>query len=329
MNTTSPAPATDQPLARPKTLTATAFAALGAVSPELEWFANLHNAQTRRAYQQDVNDFMAFAGLQKPEDFRAVTRAHLIAWRQDLERRRLAPTSIRRRLAALSSLFDYLCERNALAHNPADGVKRPRIRHSDGLTPALSDAQARVLLEAPPETTLKGLRDRAILATLLYHGLRREELCRLRVHDLQQREGVIHLRVDGKGSKIRFLPLAPLAARCIAAYLERAGHGDDRTGPLFRPVRNNATGTLNKPLNPASIYQDIVRYYGQQVGINAAVRGFCVHSLRATAATNALAHGADIAGVQQWLGHASIATTRLYDKRQQRPEDSPTFRIQF
>ena len=57
--------------------------------------------------------------------------------------------------------------------------------------------------------------------------------------------------------------------------------------------------------------------------------GFCVHALRATAATNALAHNADIAKVQEWLGHANIATTRLYDRRQSRPEESPTFKVEY
>ena len=59
------------------------------------------------------------------------------------------------------------------------------------------------------------------------------------------------------------------------------------------------------------------------------VHGFCVHALRATAATNALAHNADIAKVQEWLGHANIATTRLYDRRQSRPEESPTFKVEY
>ena len=312
-----------------RALTAAEFRGLAAVPPELEWFANLPNPRTRRAYQQDVRDFTAFVGITRPEEFRTVTRAHLIAWRKDLERRGLAPASIRRKLAALSSLFDYLCERNAVPHNPVDGVKRPKAHYHEGLTPALGDAQARALLNAPPEHTLKGQRDRAILATLLYHGLRREELCRLKVRDLQQREGILHFRIEGKGGKIRFLPVAAKAARLMQAYLDAAGHGHDWPGPLFRPVKNNATGTLNKPLNPTSIYQDVVRRYGEQVGINTAVRGFCVHSLRATAATNALLHGADIAKVQEWLGHANVATTRLYDKRNHRPEDSPTFRVEY
>ena len=276
-----------------------------------------------------MRDFTRCVGIVRPEDVRTVTRAHRIAWRQDLEARALAPSSIRRTLAARSSLFDDLCERNAVAHHPADGVKRPKATYQEGLTPAPSDAQARAWLDAPPEDTLKGQRDRAILATLLYHGLRREELCKLKVRDLQQREGILHLRIEGKGDKIRFVPVAAKAARLIQAYLAAAGHGNEGAGPLFRPVRNNTTGTLNQPLHPTSIYQDVVRRYGEPVGLNAAVQGFCVHSLRATAATHALSHDADIAKVQEWLGHANIATTRLYDQRNHRPEDSPTFRVEY
>jgi integrase/recombinase XerD len=74
---------------------------------------------------------------------------------------------------------------------------------------------------------------------------------------------------------------------------------------------------------------DIVRHYAREAGLMDAVPGLCVHSLRATAATNALSHEADIAKVQEWLGHADISTTRMYDKRQNRPEDSPTFKVQY
>jgi integrase/recombinase XerD len=132
-----------------------------------------------------------------------VTRAHVIAWREDLTRQALANDTIRRKLAALSSLYAYLCERHAVLHNPVLGVKRPRSMNRDGVTPALGDHQARLLLEAPPENTLKGQRDRAILATLLFHAIRREELCRLKVGDVQLRQGVPYLRIEGKGSKVR------------------------------------------------------------------------------------------------------------------------------
>ena len=106
-------------------LTAAEFQGLSEVPPELEWFANLTSEQTRRAYRNDVQDFMRFVGIQQPEEFRIVTRPHVLAWRKDLEERGLAPTTIRRKLSAITSLFSYLCEQNAITHNPVDGVKRP------------------------------------------------------------------------------------------------------------------------------------------------------------------------------------------------------------
>jgi site-specific recombinase XerD len=149
---------------------------------------------------------------------------------------------------------------------------------NEGSTPALGDRQARKLLEAPPADTLKGPRDRAILATLLYHGIRREELCGLRVKDMHSRQGVMHFQVKGKRAKIRFIPVNAAAQRTIEEYLARAGHRGDADGPLFRPVKNNRTGRLDRHLDPAS------------------------------AATNALSHEADIAKVQEWLGHANVST---------------------
>ena len=130
------------------------FQGLGDMPPELEWFANLDNPRTRRAYQLDVREFTAFAGVERPEEMRQVTRAHLIAWRKDLERRGLAPSSIRRKLAAVASLFDHLCEVNAVSHNPVRGVKRPKFDANEGKTPALGDGQARALLDAPPPEVL-------------------------------------------------------------------------------------------------------------------------------------------------------------------------------
>ncbi len=164
-----------------------------------------HQSQNSPCLQKRRREFFAFAGLKVSGELRTVIRVHVIAWRKDLEYRGLADTSIRRKLSALSSLFDYLCERNAVIGNPVDGVKPPMSNGNEGSTPPLGDAQARKLLGAPPEDTLKGKRDRAILATLLYHGLRREELCRLRVKDLQSRQGVVHFRIKGKRDKIGVL----------------------------------------------------------------------------------------------------------------------------
>src|ERR1017187_7142838 len=194
-------------------LTSAEFQTLADVPPEVEWFANIENPNTRRAYQNDLRHFMRFTGIVRPEEFRAVTRAHVIAWRKELEHLALAPASIRRKLSALSDLFDFLCDNNAITHNPVKGVKRPKEGANEGKTPALSDAQAKRLLDAPDGATLKGKRDQAILAVLLYHALCRAELCLICVEDYALRRGVPTLAVHGKGGKIRYLPVHPAAAR--------------------------------------------------------------------------------------------------------------------
>ncbi|BCS46602.1 MULTISPECIES: tyrosine-type recombinase/integrase [Pseudomonas syringae group genomosp. 2] len=305
-------------------LSAVEFQQLARVPSAVEWFANLDNPRTRRAYQNDLTDFSSFVGLASADDFRQVTRSHVLAWRADLEQRGLAGATIRRKLAALASLFSHLLENNAVAGgNPVHGVKRPRIESNEGRTPALGDHQAKQLLDAPDTETLKGLRDRAILALLLYHGLRREEAAQLKTVDLQDRRGIKHLRVHGKGSKIRFLPLHPVAAERIYAYLERDVGRDAAPGPLFRSMRGITTGA---GVTANGLYT-IVAQWARVAGIE--VERLGVHGLRATAATNALEHDADIAKVQMWLGHANISTTRLYDRRGQRPEDSPTFKVNY
>ena len=85
------------------------FQQLANVPAEIEWFANINNPRTRRAYMQDLRDFMDFVGIRRPEEFRVVSRSHVIAWRKSLEKRELGGATIRRKLAALSSLFEYLC----------------------------------------------------------------------------------------------------------------------------------------------------------------------------------------------------------------------------
>ena len=305
-------------------LSAVEFQQLAGVPAAVEWFANIDNPRTRRAYQNDLEDFCGFVGLTGAEEFRAVTRAHVLAWRAQLETRGLAGATIRRKLAALASLFDHLLENNAVAGgNPVHGVKRPRIETNEGKTPALGDDQAKLLLSSPDGWTLKGMRDRAILAVLLYHGLRREEAAKLMTGDLQDRRGIKHLQVRGKGGKTRYLPLHPVAAERIHAYLERDITREPGNFPLFRSIRGRTTGT---GICADGIYK-VVAQWAKAAGIQ--VDGLGVHGLRATAATNALEHDADIAKVQVWLGHANISTTRLYDRRGQRPEDSPTYKVKY
>lgn len=141
--------------------------------------------------------------------------------------------------------------------------------------------------------------------------------------DIQERRGIKHLQIRGKGGKLRYLPLHPVSAERIYLYLQASGHGLHNQGPLFPALRGPKS---DSGISADGIYR-LVGQYALQVGIE--INGLGVHGLRATAATNALENEADIAKVQAWLGHANISTTKMYDRRQSRPEDSPTFKVRY
>jgi integrase/recombinase XerD len=105
----------------------------------------------------------------------------------------------------------------------------------------------------------------------------------------------------------------PATNALIHDYLSVTGHDADESGALFRPIRNNHTGKTESAITAGGVYK-LVRFYSAQLGFEIGA-----HALRAIAATNALDHEADIAKVQEWLGHANIATTRVYDHRRSRP----------
>lgn len=307
-----------------RALPATTFEALKTIPAELEWLANQKSPQTRRAYANDVRQFLAFLGVSSSEAFREVTRPHVIAWRDALVAQGFGKRSICRKLSAVASLFDHLCERGLVGHNPVDGVKRPPMSRQ-GETPAISPKEARALLDAPPANTLQGLRDRAILSVLLHDGPRRSELAAMRVKDYYRDTGFETLRFHGKGGKDRAHSTHPETTQRLDAYLTAAGHYDDREGPLFRPIRNNRTQDTEKTLTPDAIAR-IVKKYARQVGLPIEI---CAHSMRATFATTALDNGCELAHVQDALGHADPSTTRMYDKRKLKPEKSPAFHTNY
>ena len=133
------------------------------------------------------------------------------------------------------------------------------------------------LIDAPPADKLKGVRDRAIMATLHYHDILREELSRLRVKDLRTRRGILHLRITDKRGKIRFVPLNASAQGRIERYLKLAGHERDRDGALFRPVKNSR-GRLNRHIDHTSVSRNVVRKYRVATGITDDLHGLRTHA---------------------------------------------------
>jgi integrase len=171
-------------------------------------------------------------------------------------------------------------------------------------------------------------RQRPSVSVLLHHGLRRDELCSLKVKDFgQERRGVAHMRVWGKGGKVRYLPIHAHSLDRVKTYLEKAGHGAQPCSALFKSVSPHISADPTRGLAPGSVYSEVVRRYMAPLGLSGDNMG--PHALRATAATCALENMADIAKVQEWLGHANINTTRIYDRRETRASDSPTFRIAY
>ena len=159
-------------------------------------------------------------------------------------------------------------------------------------------------------------------------GLLDKRLSQIKVKDFAQADrGGPRMRVWGKGGKVRYLPIHPSTLELVATYLEAAGHGASACHWLFQSVSHHQASDSNGGLTPGAVYSEVVKRYLVPLGIQGDNLG--PHALRATAATCALENQADIAKVQEWLGHANINTTRVYDRRETRAPDSPTFKVAY
>lgn len=293
------------------------------------WLSNTTSSNTREAKRGDLLEFIQSFKIRSINDFKDIKRSDIIEWRDSLTGSQDNPgfsiRSVKRKMSTMSKFFRHLTDQRFIEVNPAIDVERPKLTANEGETAIISDDQARDLLEAPDTNTLKGKRDRAILETFLYHALRRSEVCNLHLKDIQEREGIKTFAVFGKGNKTRYVEISPSAIRRINDYLTALGNPTDPELALFRSMSNNGKDT-GRPLTPNAIYK-LVIHYALKAGIDTS--HFSPHSLRATAGTNALKNGVDIRKVQKWMGHANVQTTAMYDKRGNRPEDSPTYRVKY
>jgi integrase/recombinase XerD len=292
--------------------------------PEEEmWLESRKSARTRRAYRTDVAHFMRTFGISTPEELRTVDHRAVIAWERLMrEEEGKEATTVRRRLAALSSLFAHLVKFGVVEQNPVRDVERPVVNRREGMTLAFSQKQARKMLDTPQADTVLGLRDRAILSVGLQVGFRRAEIAGLTVGDFHTNRGYDSLCVVRKGGKKGSLAIHQQTAQRIRDYLEQAGHKDDLDGPLFRPVRGNREGQNERRHLHPDVIDRILRKYAKRIGLD---RGYSAHSMRATFITTALDNGASLEDVQSAAGHADPSTTKLYDRRGYNPEKSASF----
>ena len=205
---------------------------LASIPEEEIWLASRKSARTRRAYRNDVTHFMRTLNIRSFDELQRVDHRAVMAWERLMrEEQGSQASTVRRRLAALSSLFAHLVKFGTVEMNPVRDVERPAVNRREGMTLAFSQKQARSILDAPDDKSLLGVRDRAILAVGLQVGFRRAEIASLRVGDFHMNRGFDSLKVVRKGGKKGSLAIHPQVAQRIRDYLELAKHGDDLEGP--------------------------------------------------------------------------------------------------
>jgi integrase/recombinase XerC/integrase/recombinase XerD len=257
--------------------------------------------RTRSAYAVDLGQFVASAqgrGL----ELGAVRHRDVRRYAAGLSSDGAAASTVARKLAAVRGLFDFLVRTERVGQNPADLVSSPK--REEKLPRVLSCEEMRTLLERIPARTPLELRDRAMLELAYSCGLRSEEIVNLDrdSFDFETEQ----LRVLGKGSKERLLPVGEPAQRALRRYLEKGRHAlasDPREAALF----------LSKSGRRLSS-SDITRRLALWVREAALAAGVSPHALRHSFATHLLEGGADLRAIQELLGHASISTTQVYTR---------------
>ncbi len=268
---------------------------------------------TKRAYGRALTDFIAWY-QQSGQDVlsKAVVQAHVTALREA----GVSASSINQRLTAIRKLAIEAADNGLIDHAMAEAISRVDGVRSEGkrLGNWLSKEQAQALINAPDVSTVKGLRDRAILAVLLGCGLRREECAGLTVQHIQQREGRwVVVDLVGKRNKMRSVPMPSWTKAAVNAWRQAAGIA---AGTIFLGIRRG--GHVQKSAMTSQAIHDVVVEYTKQIGINAAP-----HDLRRTFAKLAHKGGSAIDQIQLSLGHSSIQTTERYLGVQQDLHSAP------
>jgi site-specific recombinase XerD len=257
--------------------------------------------RTRRAYAIDLGGFSEWAGTQglDPGDVR---HRDVRRFGAGLSSAGAAPATVARKLAAVRGLYGFLVRTGRAGSNPAELVSSPK--RAEKLPHVLTTEQMRTLLERIPARTPLELRDRAMLELAYSCGLRCEEIVNLDLGALDFETE--QLRVLGKGSKERLLPVGEPAQMALRRYLDKGRHAlvaDRRQQALF----------LSKSGRRLS-NSDVTRRLGLWTREAALAAGVSPHALRHSFATHLLEGGADLRTIQELLGHSSISTTQVYTR---------------
>jgi site-specific recombinase XerD len=273
--------------------------------------------RSKNVYAKALEHFITWYRLQGHD---RLDRAAVQAYRTSLVDAGLAPSTVNQRLVAVRALAQEAADNGLLDPALASGIARLRGVKTAGVRLGnwLPQADAQRLLDAPDVCTVKGVRDRAILAVLLGCGLRRSEVAALEVRHVQQRDGRwVIVDLVGKGRRTRSVPMPSWGKAALDAWLDWDGIAEGR---VFRSLRKG--GRLDGASMTDQAIADVVRAYTAQVGTPVAA-----HDLRRTFAKLAMKGGARLEQIQLSLGHASLKTTERYLGVEQDLTDAPCDRL--
>ena len=263
------------------------------------------------SYKGDLKSFIEFLKRDKVDSLNKVDRLQVRKFLAHLARKNFEKSTIARKLSSIRSFFRYLAREKITAQNPTIYIPTPKRMKK---IPSFLDLdEVRLLLELPDKRTLLGLRDRAILEILYGSGLRVSELVNLNISDIDLLGGMI--KVKGKGSKERLVPIGQIGLASIERYLrmrqlpEKAAFFEIKS---FQNLSHSKEPLFLNFQGSRLSAQSINRLLHKYIRLASIKKGVSPHTLRHTFATHLLDAGCDLRAVQEMLGHASLSTTQIY-----------------
>jgi len=278
------------------------------------FFGKIRNAHTGAAYLIAVRRFFKWAeacGL----ELRTIAPKDVGQYMDELGKENTSVSTRKQHLAALRHYFDGLVTRHAILLTPALSVRGERYEVVEGKTPEITVDGAKTLLKSMATKSVVELRDRAIIAILIYTAARANAVATLRRRSFYDAGDQWMLHFDEKGGKSREIPVRHDLAKILSEYLKGAGlENAERDSPLLRSAIGKTGNLTDRAMHPGDICQMVKRRL-KDAGLPTRLSP---HSFRVATITDLLEQGLPLEDVQRLAGHADPRTTRLYDRRDQK-----------
>lgn len=275
----------------------------------LEFFtAQIRNRNTREAYHRALIDFLAWCEDRR-YDLDQIEPIRVAAYIEYLSIV-YSPPTVKQHLAAIRMCFDWLVTGQVIPNNPAASVRGPKYSVKRGKTPVLSADEARQLLDSIDCSTAVGLRDRALIGTMIYTFARVSAVISMSVDDYYQLGKRSWIRLHEKGGKFHEVPAHHKAQEFLDSYIAKADIEEDASSPLFRSAAGRSGLLTMLPMTR----RDALRMVKRRIAAAGLSKRTCCHSFRATGITAYLENGGTIEKAQAIAGHESPRTTKLYDR---------------